>query len=644
MGRVQTAIVVFVMVALSGAQAAWSAPTPKQREESRELGQAITKAGTLFKDGKFKEAADILKDVQSRMDKLVADGGKDVVPLVDPLFAKLERAHALLELEGITLPPLKKPVAEAPATKPAPGAPAVPAGKNGEVSFVTHVAPLLISKCGRCHVQDAKGMFSMANFAALMKGPAAGKVIFPGDPSGSRLIEVIESGDMPRGGLKITAEEMAVLKKWIQDGAKFDGKNDQDTLTALAPGAKPTDAPKLDVMAATGNETISFSRDIAPILANNCTGCHGARQPRDNFSLLTFQALLRGGDSGAPIVPGKPAESLLIKKIQGTGGGQRMPVGRPPLTTEIVAKLEKWIEEGAKFDAADPGQELSQVAAIARAMGATHDQLSADRAKLADENWRLGMPGIASSRFESANFLVLGNVGDNTLSAIGASAESLAPKVARIFRAPEDKPLIKGRMTLFVFSDRYSYSEFGQMVEKRQIPKEWRGHWRFSTVDSYGAVVPSRTNDYSLDTLVAQQLGGAYIASLGRIPRWFSEGSGRVCAAKIDPADSRVVAWNEGVPSVFGALTTPEAFLKGDLPPEVSEIGYYSFVNFLMSNGKAYPKLIEALQKGVKFDPAFSAAYGGSPEQLAAQWVKKPATKPTRTPTKTSTKKTAAEK
>ena len=117
-----------------------------------------------------------------------------------------------------------------------------------------------------------------------------------------------------------------------------------------------------------------------------------------------------------------------------------------------------------------------------------------------------------------------------------------------------------------------------------------------------------------------------------------------MCAAKIAPTDSRVVAWNDGLSAVLGALTTPEAFLKGELPPEVSEIGYYSFVNFLMSNGKAYPKLIEALQKGTKFEPAFSAAYGGSPDQLAALWVKKPPPKPTRAPSKTSTKKTVADK
>lgn len=616
-------------------------PTAAQRSEARDLSVAVTKAGNLFKDGKFKESADVLKDVQGRLEKLVAEGGADITPLVEPLFGKLERAHALLELEGVTLPPLKKPTeAGAPADKPAPGAPP----KNGELSFVNHVAPVMISKCGRCHVQDARGMFSMANYSVIMKGPTAGKVIFPGDPSGSRLIEVIESGDMPRGGLKVTPEELTLLKKWIQDGAKFDGKDEMETLTLLAPSAKPSDAPKLEVMAATGKETVSFARDVAPVLAANCVNCHGAMQPRENFSLLTFQALLRGGDSGAPIVPGKPAESLLIKKIQGTGGGQRMPVGRPALTTDVVAKLEKWIEEGARFDGDDPAQEVGQVAALARARGATHEQLTADRAKLADENWRLGMPGIAAARFESANFLVLGNVGENTLADIGQRAEALAPKVGAIFRAPEDRPLIKGRMTLFVFNDRYSYSEFGQMVERRQIPKEWRGHFRFSTVDSYGAVVPSRGDEYSLDTLVAQQLAGAYVASLGKVPRWFAEGCSRVAAARLDPSDSRVGAWNEQTSAAIASVTTPEAFLKGDLPPEVSEIGYYSFATFLMNNSKAFPKLMDDLRKGAAFDKAFSANYGGSPEQAVGLWVRKPPTKPTRSSTKGTAKKASADK
>ena len=48
----------------------------------------------------------------------------------------------------------------------------------------------------------------MATFAALMKGPPEGVVvIFAGDTVGSRLIETIETGDMPRGGGKVSPQE-----------------------------------------------------------------------------------------------------------------------------------------------------------------------------------------------------------------------------------------------------------------------------------------------------------------------------------------------------------------------------------------------------------------------------------------------------
>ncbi|MFO0904848.1 MAG: c-type cytochrome domain-containing protein [Pirellulales bacterium] len=599
-------------------EVAWCAPTAAQREEISELSVALTKAGNLFKQGKHAESADLVKEVQGKVEKLAASD-KALAPFLEALFGKLERAHALLELEGFELPPLKKPSEVEPEGKPMPGKPGAP---NGALSFSTHVVPILVGKCGGCHVNNARGQFSMSSFANLMKGPPAGKVVFPGDPIGSRLIEVIESGDMPRGGLKVTPDELATLKKWITDGAKFDGKSDQDSLTSLNPNAKPDAAPMVQVMEATGKETISFARDIAPVLAANCTNCHGTMRPRENFSLINFTSLLKGGDSGPPIVPGKPAESLIIKKLLGTGGGQRMPVGRDPLPTDVMAKIEKWIEEGAKFDGGDPGQDVAQVAALARAKGSTHEQLSADRAKLAGENWRLGMPSTPPNRFESANFLVLGNVGEATLADIGARAEAMAPKVAAVFKAPADQPLIKGRMTLFVFGDRYDYSEFGQMVERRQIPKEWRGHWQFNIVDSYGAIVPARNDEYSLELLVAQQLAGAYIASLGKTPRWFAEGAARATAAKLDGGDARVAGWNEQLSAVLAAMSSPDDGVNGKLAPEMNEVANYAYVTFLM-NDRRFPKLLDQLKTGAAFDKAFSETFGGSPGQVAEAWVKR---------------------
>ena len=55
-------------------------------------------------------------------------------------------------------------------------------------------------------------------------------------------------------------------------------------------------------------------------------------------------ALLRGGASGPALLPGKSADSLLIKRIQGTTDAQRMPLGKPPLTSEQTALIGRWID------------------------------------------------------------------------------------------------------------------------------------------------------------------------------------------------------------------------------------------------------------------------------------------------------------
>ena len=69
---------------------------------------------------------------------------------------------------------------------------------------------------------------------------------------------------------------------------------------------------------------MSFSNDLAPVFVKHCIGCHGlGRRASGRLNLNTFDGLLRGGERGAPVVPGKPADSLLIKKLKGTGGGQQ---------------------------------------------------------------------------------------------------------------------------------------------------------------------------------------------------------------------------------------------------------------------------------------------------------------------------------
>ncbi|MBL8850667.1 MAG: hypothetical protein JNG89_13390, partial [Planctomycetaceae bacterium] len=79
---------------------------------------------------------------------------------------------------------------------------------------------------------------------------------------------------------------------------------------------------------------ISFSRDVAPIVADACLGCHGAENPRANLRLDTFVGWKRGGRSGPLLVVGNADNSLLLRALRATDAERRMPKGGDPLSEE----------------------------------------------------------------------------------------------------------------------------------------------------------------------------------------------------------------------------------------------------------------------------------------------------------------------
>lgn len=101
--------------------------------------------------------------------------------------------------------------------------------------------------------------------------------------------------------------------------------------------------------AAAQDPGIDFAREIAPLFARACASCHGNSQQMSGFSLSSREAALRGGSHGPAILPGKSAESLLIKRISGAMEPS-MPLGGKLPDAEI-ALLRRWIDEGAKWDA-----------------------------------------------------------------------------------------------------------------------------------------------------------------------------------------------------------------------------------------------------------------------------------------------------
>jgi mono/diheme cytochrome c family protein len=594
---------VLTLVVLSSASAA--PPTAQQRASARAVATALTKAGNLYRSKKFSEAAAALKEAQDSLAQIEDEPGGELAALIAPLEKQLAKTRDLLVAEGI----------EIPAAKPRPkGKPAA--------SFTKQVAPLLVARCAGCHIQRSRGEFNMGSYVALSRGSKSGTVIMPGDARGSRIIEVLTSGDMPRAGGKLSPEEVALIAAWINAGASFDGPDSAAPLTSVAaPKTKDEPRTKIEVVAATGKEPVQFARDLGKILLDQCTECHGEQNPRNNFSVISFDRLLRGGDSGLVLVPGKPAESLLVKKLRGLAG-KRMPLDEPPLPEEAIARIEQWIELGAKFDGSDPAAPLDEMVAVAVAHNSSHEELSQARAQLAAKNWRLMMPDGPDHHEETPNLVLYGSALPEVLSDVARAADEQVVKLRKLFKVPAEQPLVKGRLTVFAFDQRYDYGEVGTMLEHREIPSAWRGHWRYTGADAYACVLLSSDGQASAG-LLAQQIAGAYIASLGKIPHWFAEGTGRAVAAKFDPKDPRVKFWDDQIARILHATDKPDGFLSGRLPPEDGDILSYSYVKFLMTSGSRFTPLIAALQQGTPFEAAFAKSFGGTPSQIAATWAGK---------------------
>ena len=93
---------------------------------------------------------------------------------------------------------------------------------------------------------------------------------------------------------------------------------------------------------------VDYDKDVRPILSQHCYSCHGDTAQQSGLRLDLRQNALRGGDYGPVIIPGKAAESRLIRRIvDGDGGMQMPPTG--PLSPEEISILRAWIDQGADF-------------------------------------------------------------------------------------------------------------------------------------------------------------------------------------------------------------------------------------------------------------------------------------------------------
>jgi cytochrome c553 len=190
------------------------------------------------------------------------------------------------------------------------------------LSFGQDAPAILKTKCVPCHgAGTPQAKLDLRSDEAAIKGGISGPSIVAGSSAKSLLLDKVVTGQMPPGKTKLTASEIDVLRGWV-------------------------DKMKPPVAAASVSEY-----EIRGILQARCVACHGSGKQEGGLDLRTMASRLKGGKSGRPaLVPGKPEESLLYKRI---AAGEMPPdKGAKALAIELptpaeIEKIRAWIAAGA---------------------------------------------------------------------------------------------------------------------------------------------------------------------------------------------------------------------------------------------------------------------------------------------------------
>ncbi|MGC8864892.1 MAG: c-type cytochrome domain-containing protein [Bacteroidales bacterium] len=224
---------------------------------------------------------------------------------------------AFFFLAFIVMEACKHSSSDVPGPGPGPDTTLTSGGCNPDtVYFVNTILPLLQSNCAMSGCHDAashKGGVIMTDYQNIIN---TGKVK-AGNPTDSKLYKVIIKTDnerMPPPPMAaFTSEQIAKVRKWIEQGAK----NNRCTETQC------------------DSVNVSFASHVFPIIQTQCMGCHGATNPSGGISLTNYQQIA--------------AVAVNNNKLLGTIKHLPGYVAMPPsgkLDNCSIAKISKWISDG----------------------------------------------------------------------------------------------------------------------------------------------------------------------------------------------------------------------------------------------------------------------------------------------------------
>jgi len=120
----------------------------------------------------------------------------------------------------------------------------------------------------------------------------------------------------------------------------------------ITDGARADDEKPIEIAAVKHDGPVDFEKEILPIFRRNCLACHNSTEAESDLVLETPAAIVKGGSDGPSVVPGKGAESLLLKLAARQQESFMPPddndVGAKQLTPQQLGLIQLWIDQGAK--------------------------------------------------------------------------------------------------------------------------------------------------------------------------------------------------------------------------------------------------------------------------------------------------------
>lgn len=115
----------------------------------------------------------------------------------------------------------------------------------------------------------------------------------------------------------------------------------QPPVAAIVSTVAATQAPASTQAAAT--TSVSFAKDIEPLLGSRCISCHGGDRTEKGLSIKTYDDIMKGSENGPVVVAGNADQSKLAQMVI----NQKMPKRGPKLTPPEIKLIVDWINQGA---------------------------------------------------------------------------------------------------------------------------------------------------------------------------------------------------------------------------------------------------------------------------------------------------------